>query len=73
MDVPDLLKRAQDMLVSPTSPPKAVTKAKQQDVGEHAAPTQDPDLDLIAQPQAGVELDERGTSPPPPASHEGKI
>ena len=35
MDVPDLLKRAQDMLVSPTSPPKAVAKAKQQqDVGE---------------------------------------
>ena len=36
MDVPELLKRAQDMLVSPTSPPKAVSKAKQHDVGELA-------------------------------------
>jgi hypothetical protein len=35
MDVPELLKRAQDMLVSPTSQPKAASKAKQHDVGVH--------------------------------------
>jgi len=73
MDVPDLLKRAQDMLVSPTSPLKAVTKAKQQDVGALAGRTRYPDVDLVAHQQAGVELGERGTTPPPPALYEGNL